>query len=182
MKSAKLACIIGIALSTLLATSVRLAAQQHPPNGLSNLPMDLQPSVSAALGRDLPEYQAQARSGGFKAQNAQHNLAADFTSEGVAVRGANIFWRMTLCGYGYGVALTPSHTTVPKAKLNRVEYHHGSLTEWYVNGPAGLEQGFTITKRPGQARDQPLTIALSLSRDLTAVVDQNRTGLSLKGA
>jgi hypothetical protein len=36
--------------------------------GLSSLPLDAQASVSAALGRDLPEYQAQAGSGGFKAE------------------------------------------------------------------------------------------------------------------
>jgi uncharacterized protein (DUF2345 family) len=62
-----------------------------------------------------------------------------------------------------------------------VEYRRGSLTEWYVNGPAGLEQGFTITKPPGQANHRPLTIALSLSKDLTAIVGENRTDLRLKG-
>jgi len=167
-------------LFTLLAIPVRLAAQRHPADSLSGLPLDAQPSVSAALGRDLPEYQAQARSGGFKAQNAQHKLAADFTSHGVAVRGENLFWRMAFSGYGYGVVLTSPQTVVPRAELNRVEYRRGSLTEWYVNGPAGLEQGFTITKPPGQANHRPLTIALSLSRDLATVVHENRTGLSLK--
>jgi hypothetical protein len=180
MKLAKGMCVTTLALLILLAIPVRLPAQQDPADGLSGLPLDAQPSVSAALGRELPEYQAQARSGGFKAQNAQHKLAADFTSEGVAVRGANVFWRMALRGYGYGAVPTPPQTVVPAAKLNRVEYRRGLLTEWYVNGPAGLEQGFTITRPPGQANHQPLTIALSLSRDLTAVVDENRAGLSLK--
>ena len=31
---------------------------------------------------------------------------------------------------------------------NRVVYRHGSLEEWYVNGPLGLEQGFTLGARP----------------------------------
>ena len=30
---------------------------------------------------------------------------------------------------------------------NRVEIRRGSLLEWYVNSPAGLEQGFTLIKR-----------------------------------
>jgi formylmethanofuran dehydrogenase subunit D len=172
--------MIGVALFILTALPVRLAAQQDPAAGLSSLPLEAQPSVSAALGRDLPEYHVQARSGGFKAQNPQHKLAAAFSSEGVAVRGENISWRIVLSGYGYGVVLTSSQPAAPRAKLNRVEYRRGSLTEWYVNGPAGLEQGFTITKSPGQANHQPLTIALALSRELTAAVDDDRTGLSLK--
>jgi trimeric autotransporter adhesin len=179
MKSAKLWCVTGVVLFTLLAIPVRLAAQQHPADGLSSLPLDAQPSVSATLGQDLPEYQAQARSGGFKAQNAQHKLAADFTSQGIVVRGGDIFWKMTFHGYGYGVVLTPPQTVVPTAKLNRIEYRRGSLTEWYVNGPAGLEQGFTITEPPAQADGQPLTIAFSLSKDLTAAVDENGRGLTL---
>jgi hypothetical protein len=180
MKSTRLSYITGIALLTLLAIPPCIAAQQYPADGLSSLPMDAQASVSAALGRDLPQYRAQARDGGFKAENPQNNLAAEFTSQGVAVRGENVFWKMTLRGYGYGAALKPAQPVLPKAELNRIEYRRGSLTEWYINGPAGLEQGFTITKPPGQADHQLLTIVLSLSGDLTANVDENHTGLRLE--
>lgn len=32
---------------------------------------------------------------------------------------------------------------------NRIEYHRGDgVTEWYVNDPRGLEQGFTILEEP----------------------------------
>ena len=34
-----------------------------------------------------------------------------------------------------------------------------NLTEWYVNGPAGLEQGFTLARRPSGVG--PLTLTLS---------------------
>jgi hypothetical protein len=37
------------------------------------------------------------------------------------------------------------------ARTNRVEYKRGALTEWYINGPPGLEQGFTLAKPPGKA-------------------------------
>ena len=33
-------------------------------------------------------------------------------------------------------------------KANRVTYAHPGLSEWYVNGPLGLEQGFTIPRAP----------------------------------
>ena len=57
---------------------------------------------------------------------------------------------MKLYGYGYGDAIRAIETVAPTADLNRVEYQHESLTEWYVNGPAGLEQGFTVNDRPGR--------------------------------
>jgi hypothetical protein len=52
------------------------------------------------------------------------------------------------------------------------------ITEWYVNGPAGLEQGFTIDRRPKGVKG-PLTIALGLSGELSATADDGRTGLKL---
>ena len=35
----------------------------------------------------------------------------------------------------------------PRASANRVTYARGPISEWYVNGPLGLEQGFTIAVR-----------------------------------
>src|SRR2546425_578340 len=65
----------------------------------------------------------------------------------------------------------------------------GALTEWYVNGPLGLEQGFTLSKHPSgadgtrglHAGTKPLILALSLSGDLTPAVDQSGLGLTLTG-
>ena len=38
---------------------------------------------------------------------------------------------------------------MPVAAGSRVSYvHRGGLTEWYRNGPLGLEQGFTLRRRP----------------------------------
>jgi len=125
MKSAKLTCIISVALFTLVTIPTCITAQQYPADDLSSLPLDAQASVFAALGRDIPEYRAQARNGDFRAENPQNNLAAEFTSQGVAVRGESVFWKMTLRGYGYGIVLTPLQAVVPRAKLNRIEYRRG---------------------------------------------------------
>ena len=51
-----------------------------------------------------------------------------------------------------------------------------------MNGPAGLEQGFSLAKSPGQKRGEPLTIALSISGDLRATVDRQGAGLILTDA
>ena len=49
----------------------------------------------------------------------------------------------------------------------RLEYRRGDLTKWYVNGRQGLEQGFTLQRKPtGAAQGQPLSIALGVTGDL----------------
>ena len=151
-------------------------------SGLSSLPMEAQSTISAALGRDIPSYQARAWRGGIEADNARQKLVSNFTSQGVEVHSGHQRWRIALRGYGYGGILRPPHTASPRVHFNRVEYRRGALTEWYVNGPLGLEQGITLQKRPGQAEGRPLTIALAFEGDLTAVVDEGGTGLTLTGS
>jgi hypothetical protein len=63
--------------------------------------------------------------------------------------------------------LTAAVLAGPVARANRVVYRAGPLTQWYANGPAGLEQGFTVAAPPRAtgrtARQRPLTIALAVS-------------------
>jgi hypothetical protein len=59
------------------------------------------------------------------------------------------------------------------------------MTEWYENGPLGLEQGFTLEHPPGvheyeKANGQPLTVELSLRGDLVAALRPGSTALELK--
>ncbi|HEY6273748.1 MAG TPA: FG-GAP repeat protein, partial [Terriglobales bacterium] len=98
---------------------------------------------------------------------------------------------MALRRYGYGDAQSAVDTVNPVAKANRVEYRRGPLTEWYVNGPLGLEQGFTIRERlrpelrranHGQRQTTSasmLTIALALTGDLAVRVDRESKSLTL---
>jgi hypothetical protein len=159
------------------------AESRHPEQltaDASTLPRAAQSSISAALGRDIPDYVARAQGTGFEAQNLRHRLAVDFTSAGVAVRRGGASWELALRAYGYSGRLKAVGEVAPRANANRVEYRRGSLTEWYVNGPLGLEQGFTLTEPPpGAADGRPLTIALELSGDLTAAVDQDGRSLTL---
>ena len=174
-----------------------------PAAGLLSLPVEVRSSISAVLGRDLPGYQARVHGRGFAAQSERHRLTTDFTSAGVEMRSGNAVWKLALRSYGYGDG-KPVTTAIPLGRSNRVEYHHEILTEWYVNGPLGLEQGFTLRERPmrqirhrihssgfgnvaidhqqstpANSFDQPLTIALAASGNVRAVVDKDRTGLTL---
>jgi trimeric autotransporter adhesin len=157
--------------------SVANSAQFH--GGLSSLPLAAQGSISAVLGRDDSRYWAHGAQGGFHAENPQQALAMDFTRRGLKVSSGATGWGLELRRYGHGDVFLPASETAPEASANRVEYRRGMLTEWYANGPLGVEQGFTLAQPEGQASGQPLTVALALSGDLAATLEPGGTTLTL---
>jgi FG-GAP repeat protein/IPT/TIG domain-containing protein len=163
-------------------TSTAAASSQHgTTGGLSDLPQAAQSTISAALGRDMTAYAVRKEPGGLQTENTQQHLVSTFTASELEVCSGLAIWRMNLTGYGYGTALTPVATAVPEAEGNRVQYRRGRLTEWYINGPLGLEQGFTISRPPGQSRGRELTIELALSGNLVAFEEADQQ-LTLKNA
>jgi hypothetical protein len=149
--------------------------------GLSSLPKDAQASISAAVGKDDTGYWVHPSPNGFRGENPQHALVEEFTRQGAEVCRHNLRWALETRGYGYGDALRPVKAVVPEANANRVEYRRDSLTEWYENGPLGLEQGFTLAHRPGKANGRPLTLELGLRGDLAAALDPGGKALELRG-
>jgi trimeric autotransporter adhesin len=91
-----------------------------------------------------------------------------FTRSGVSVRSGTTRLGLSLLAVGYGSALTPVVQTAPSAHANRVLYRHPGLSEWYANGPLGLEQGFTIPRVPGRHPVAPLTLSMALSGNARA--------------
>jgi hypothetical protein len=112
-----------------------------------------------------PEYAiAHMASGAWKANNPAHSLQTVFSEEGLKLNGT---WSLALSGIGYqGQPLQQLGTTVaPQATgANRIEYQRqAGLVEWYVNGPLGLEQGFTISQSlPRQPEEGWLELGISL--------------------
>jgi hypothetical protein len=143
------------------------------------LPAVAQANISATIGRDDASYAARRNGAGLHAENSRIRLGVDFNSSGVTLRSGASRWGMRLVAYGYGDALQPVAVVSPQAKANRVEYQRGAMTEWYANGPAGLEQGFTLKEAPVNPQGKPLTIALALSGDQRATLDKNLKGLLL---
>jgi hypothetical protein len=131
--------------------------------GLSSLPAAAQAPISAALGRDEPAYRVSA----LRAVNPAQRLRIGFSPAGVTVASGGARLDMALAGYGNAGALGALGVVTPRASANRVSYTHGSLTEWFANGPLGLEQGFDVAGRP-RAGSGPLTFSLALSGDLAA--------------
>jgi|SRR5579863_5615009 len=164
----------------LFAVATSFTQALDKPAQRSNVSEAAQAIISAALGRKDSAYRVWEQARDLRAENQQQKFATDFTADSVTVRSGAALCRMTLRSFGYGEALAAVSPAAPQSSLNRVEYRRGQLTEWYVNGPLGLEQGFTLEQPTENANGRPLAIALSLSGNLTPAVDEKRTGLSLK--
>lgn len=65
----------------------------------------------------------------------------------------------------------------PQARGNRVEYARDGITEWYLNGPLGLEQGFTVARDLGCQRK--LVFEMALDKSVSAELQQRGTVLAL---
>ncbi len=80
---------------------------------------------------------------------------------------------MSLQAVGYGSTVAPVGLVIPSAHANRVLYTHRAVDEWYANGPAGLEQGFTVRHAPSGAARGPLTLSVALSGDAHASLERD---------
>lgn len=169
------------ALLSLLITapfSVRLLAGQigdspastaasgtESQEGLRNLPPGARASLSSALGADEGAYHILTGPAGMRALNPAQHLSAAFASSRVLLRSGSLGLGIGLSAVGFGDSLRPVEPARPVAKENRVTYSRSGLSEWYVNGPLGIEQGFTIARAPHAGAAGPLTLAMTLSGD-----------------
>jgi hypothetical protein len=169
---ARLMAVVAGVVVLIGAVGLRSGAVSHPASRIGHLtdrqaavlPLGAQSAVSAALGRDEPGYRVL----GLRARNPAQRLDMTFSVAGVSVASGAGRIGLSLAGFGYATALAPVAPAVPHARANRVGYAHSDgVTEWYANGPLGLEQGFDVAKRP-RTGSGALTLSLALSGDLHA--------------
>ena len=149
------------------------------------IPVGAQPLVSATLGKGDRGYRAKASAQGYATENPANHLAAQYAANGVDIQfqNANLDLQFESWGYGEHRVHEKRAAVAPLADANRVEYRRGSLTEWYVNGPLGIEQGFTISQPPTARLASPnlaLDIALRLRGNLSVSLDPGRHSLTLR--
>lgn len=120
------------------------------------------------------------------AYNPSNDLQMSFTTEGLQIRSkakGNTWtsnWR--LASFGYGELQTPAKGGTLGTEGNRVEIDRGemNLREWFVNGPAGVEHGFTVAARPTTPNEgEFLRLVLEISGDLSANAEQDGQALTL---
>jgi RHS repeat-associated protein len=182
-----LVLVFGVALSLDLAGrqgavsgAAHRGAARHM--GLSSLPLAARGVISETLGASDGAFRVSAAAGGFRTVNPAQHLRARFDRSGVLVGSGRASLGLGLRAVGYGTALRPVGEVAPRARGNRVVYAHPGLSEWYSNGPLGLEQGFTIARAPAGPQAGPLTLSLALSGSLRPTVVDGGRGLRFSGS
>lgn len=165
-------CAVGV----VALNNPAMAAQQAGKT-VADLPPSAQSAVSETFGRDNAAYHATKIKGGYQLKSVKQGLAAQFRADGAVVSG----WRLSLCGIGRGDERQALPSATPEVKANRVEYRRGNVTEWYVNGPMGLEQGFTLNRSPETGDPGALSLALQLPDTMQARIAGNKTDVSMIG-
>jgi len=135
-----------------------------------DVPPDLRLAINRAMGRDQAEYHfRESGAGCFEAHSAALGADVLIGPKGLTVRTGKGSW--TLGASAFSVSGNKIDLGLPcQSAANRVEVDRGWAIEWVVNGPAGLEQGWDIPKRPSWAADEEeLLIPLEQNGNLRAV-------------
>ena len=149
---------VAVAGGSIVRASNDVTAAQPVHSGLASAPIALQAAASSAIGADASRYAAVRQNGSLVSSGG--GLSTTFATSGLTVHAGGSALGMSFAGIGYGAQLTHPGNVAPTAVLNKISYRHAGVTEWYSNGPLGLEQGFTLQQRPaGNAASGPLTIA-----------------------
>jgi hypothetical protein len=119
-----------------------------------------QPSANLQKAIEKAVYRVEPSGSGFSIDNPGQRLAVRFAG------GKSEF---TYRNHRLGLSLTGAGPVVgTRVTDNRLEFEHLGVTEWFVNEPRGVEQGFTVAKRHGPGR---LAIVLAVSGDLWPGLD-----------
>ena len=133
------------------------------------LPPALQYRISLDQGESKPAYHFKKEGKGFSGVNRRQGLQAAVDGSGLRVVSGAHRWRVSLASLGRGDARrSPGRFRRTRRVGNRLEYRGAGLTQWYVNGPWGLQQGWTVSRAPAGDRSLPLTLTLLQSGDLRA--------------
>ncbi len=185
------AAVASIALGALLfegvagerasmAPSARAGRATH--EGLAALPLTAQGPVSAALGSANRAYRVTAARDGSAAVSAAQRLSVRFARAGVSLRSGATSVGLSLRAAGYGVSLRALTSVAPRVEGNRVLYERAGLSEWYANGPLGLEQGFTLARAPSGRSAGVLTLSMALSGNAHAALGSGGKSITFSSA
>jgi hypothetical protein len=164
-------CLVGLARehapalpaaqATLGSSHVQLGSARGA--GLRVLPMAAQGVISSAVGADESSYQVRTLARGLL-QARSGAMRATFGAAGVSVAAGGTRLSLSVRGERAGNRRTALAPVAPSARANTVTYSYGdgALRAWYRNGPAGLEQGFTLAHAPAGSRAGAGSLTLSL--------------------
>ena len=158
------------------------AAEQLRQNGQDQ---GLQAALKQALYRLTRVENSPLGRWAWHAPNPAAGYDAYITEEGVTiVVNGQPYVSLNLRGFGYGTglrAIAPGQVSGDNQTINLTR--DGSVQEWFVNSPAGLEQGFTFAEPPaGRRTDVPLRLALEVGEGEHATASADGRAVTLRSA
>jgi hypothetical protein len=128
----------------------------------------------------------------WTAPNRSQGLRTRISPDGVEVTSRRFGGRqfdggwtllLQLTRYGRGDDRREVPPAAPIGNPNRVEFHRGPISEWYLNDSRGLEQGFTIYHIPGRLDpDLPVVLEIGLSGGLAGIPSGDGKSIQLRDA
>ncbi len=171
--------------TTLVNAPARLdeTAATNPPqeDALAALPQSEQESLWSAFREArhavdaiTPAQAALPQNQGVRyfASNPGQQITARFLDGAVRVEsGQGGSWAGT-------VKMAGGTNPMPVAEGSRVEFSHGNgTTEWYENRPEGIEQGFTLARRPADGTAEEIRIDVELAGLEARFADAEKTAV-----
>ena len=134
------------------------------------------------------KYQITKQGDRFQAENPTQQFNASFSGKELRITQTisgqpSHQFGLRLLGYGYGENLSEVGEGERIANGDRIEIRKSAITEWYVNKPEGLEQGFTIHERPQSSAgnsESALRLDLEVMGDLQAELAEDSQTVVLK--
>jgi len=107
---------------------------------IKDLPVMLQSLISEKMGEDNPAYQVQGDGDlSYVTKNPKHGLTMKVCPEGMTVQSeGGLNWGTKLKDFGLYKKIV--------SRSNRIDVEFGDITEWFINGPSGIEQGWTLRR------------------------------------
>src|SRR5690606_21256517 len=140
-------------------------------------------AASAAIGSFDPSFHATGEAGSLVVTNQAQEFSARLDRNGFLVQAGTSSWGLSLTGIGRGAVLAAPDSGTLDSAANRVEARRGLLTEWYANGPLGLEHGFTLAAPPAaSATNGPVVLTLRQLGARGALATEDGRGLRIAPA
>jgi hypothetical protein len=122
----------------------------------------------------------------FVAHNAAHELTAVFTAAGPRIAAGPSTVTLAMAAYGRSDrrgAIAMSRWRADGSRIERSSVGDAPpVPEWYVNGPLGLEQGFSIERAPDGHGHVTIELAIDAAWDVRADADDSRLRLHNRNA
>lgn len=137
--------------------------------------MALLPELAESMGRQDSDYHiSESGEGAFKAYTPSQDSSVEFRADGVTISQKEIGdIRMSISG--------SDKVTPVKYSDSKIEYQRGNVTEWYINSPLGLEQGFTLKSRTDEIKkNSKIEVNIDLETSEAIQITESQDGKSLK--